>query len=229
MAAAARGVAINHGLAEEVLRAQPDLVIAGTYTTPATRALLKRLGWPMLEVGPADTIAQIRATTRQVAQAVGEVARAEQLLARMDAQLAELARHPGPPLRVAAWDGAGFTAGPGSLYDTVLRLAGVVNVAADPRLTKSGAPDTELLLAAAPALLMRGGPLGERGDDRNGLRADIAGNPLVRRFWGKDRTVAIDQAFYVCGTPFIADEALRLRARLQAAAAAARTPLPFAR
>jgi iron complex transport system substrate-binding protein len=223
MAAAARRVAINHGLAEEVLRARPDLVLAGSFTTPATRALLKRLGWPLVEVGPADTIAQIRATTRQVAQAVGEAARGEQLLARMDAQLAELARHPGPKLRVAAWDGSGFAAGPGSLYDTVLRLAGAVNVAADPRLTRTGTPDTELLLAEAPALLIHGG-----GDDRDGLRADVAGNPLVRRFWGADRTVTIDQAYYVCGTPFVADEALRLRARLQAAATAARTPLPFA-
>ena len=224
MAAAAARVAINHGLAEEVLRARPDLVIAGTYTTPATRALLHRLGWPMIEVAPADTIAQIRASTRQVARAVGESARGEQLLARMDAQLAELARHPGPPLRIAAWDGAGFAAGPGSLYDIVLRLAGAVNVAADPKLARSGPPDAELLLAEAPTLLVRGG-----GDDRDGLRADIAGHRLVRRFWGKDRTLAIDQAYYVCGTPFIADEALRLRARLRAAVVIAGTPLPFAR
>jgi iron complex transport system substrate-binding protein len=229
MAAAAARIAINHGLAEEVLRARPDLVIAGSYTTPATRALLKRLGWPLLEVGPADTIAQVGATTRQVANAVGEAARGEQLLARMDAQLTELARHPGPPLRVAAWDGSGFAAGPGSLYDTVLRLAGAVNVAADPQLAKSGAPDTELLLAAAPTLLVRGGLRRGEGDDHDGLRADVAGHPLVRRYWGTDRTLAIDQAYYVCGTPFIADEALRLRTRLQAVAAAARTPLPFAR
>ncbi len=228
MAAAAQRVAINHGLAEEVLRQRPELVIAGSYTTPATRALLKRLGWPMMEVGPADSIAQIRATTRQVARAVGQSARGEQLLARMDSRLADLARNPGPKLRIAAWDGGGFAAGPGSLYDTVLKLAGALNVASDPVLRANflgpGAPDTELLLAEAPALLVRGGK-----DDRNGLRTDTALHPLVRRFWGQDRTVVIDQAYYICGTPFIADEALRLRTRLQAAAAAAPTPLPFAR
>ena len=233
MAPAARGIPINHGLAEEVLRARPDLVIAGSYTTPATRALLKRLGWPLLEVAPADTVAQIRTTTRQVAAAVGEVDRGERLLARMDAGLTDLARRPALPLRVAAWDGSGFAAGPGSLYDTMLRLAGATNIAADPRLTsmgltsmvtRAGTPDTELLLAEAPALLVRGGD-----EDRDGLRADIAGNPLVRKYWAKDRTVTIDQATYVCGTPFVADEALRLRARLQAAAAAAHTPLPFER
>lgn len=229
MAVAARRVAINHGLTEEVLQTGPDLVIAGTYTTPATRALLKKLGWPLLEVAPADTIPQIRAITRQVALAVSERPRGEQLLTGMDGKLAALARHPAPALRVAAWDGAGFAAGPGSLYDTVLRLAGAINVAADPELTKAGTPDTELLLAEAPALLVRGGPWHGGGDDRDGLRADTAGHPLVRQIWGRDRTLAIDQAYYVCGTPFVADEALRLQGRLRAALALARTPLPFAR
>ena len=34
-------VDINHGMSEEVLRQKPDLVIAGAFTTPATRGLLK--------------------------------------------------------------------------------------------------------------------------------------------------------------------------------------------
>ena len=225
LAPLARRVGANHGLAEDVLHARPDLVIAGTYTTTATRAMLRRLGWPLLEVGPAETIEQIRVNTRRIARAVGEEARAEALLARMDRQLDALARDPGPPLRVAAWDGGGFSASRGTLYDTVLTLAGAINVAADPAVVRSGVPDTELLLAAAPALLVRGGG----GDDENALRADIAQSPIVRRFWGRDRSIAIRQASYLCGTPFVADAALRLRARLRSAAAAARTPLPFAR
>jgi iron complex transport system substrate-binding protein len=40
---------------------------------------------------------------------------------------------------------------------------------------------------------------------------------LVQRHWG-DRTIFIPQAYYVCGTPRIADAALLLRARLREAA-----------
>lgn len=34
---------VNHGLAEEIFLLQPDLVLAGSFTTPATTALLRRL------------------------------------------------------------------------------------------------------------------------------------------------------------------------------------------
>ena len=221
MARAATAVAVNRGTAEEVLRQRPDLVFAGTFTTPATRALLKRLGAPLIEIGPADTLAQIRAQTRQVAAAVGEPARGEALLARMDAELADLARSPGPALRMAAWDGGGFGASRGTLYDLIVTLAGATNLAADPHV-RIGVPDTEVLLAAAPALLLRGG-----ADDRDGLRADVADHPLVRRFWA-GRSLAMPASAYACGTPFVGDAALTLRRQLRGAATTARVPLPFA-
>ena len=50
----ARRLPANHGGAEEVLAARPDLVIAGLYTTSTTRRLLQRAGIPLLEVEPAQ-------------------------------------------------------------------------------------------------------------------------------------------------------------------------------
>ncbi len=222
MAAHARRVGINHGLAEEVLRQRPDLVLAGTYTTSSTRALLKRLGWPIIEVPPADTIDQIRVTTRQVAKAVGAETRGETLLGRMDRQLAALRSQPGPHLRVAAWDGAGFSSSSGSLFATLLGLAGADNIGGSS--VQRGAPDTETLLAAAPDLIVQGSLT-----NQHSLRSDTAYNPLVRRFWGADRTLTVRPAYYLCGTPFLADAALRLRDDLRAKVKITRTPLPFAK
>lgn len=222
MPAAARRVGVNHGLAEEVVRQQPDLVIVSSFMAPATRGLLHRMGWPMIEVSDAPSFDRIRALTRQIAAAVDERARGEALIAAMDRKLALLARDPAPPLRVAAWDGSGFSAQPGSLYDAVLGAAGAINVANLPPANGYGRPDTEVLLAAAPQLLIQG------GYDRMGLRENIAHHPLVRRFWGRDRTLVIKQSYYLCGTPSIADAALKLRDQMRAAMAAARTPLPFA-
>lgn len=222
MAAAAQRVPVNHGTVEDVIRQRPDLVAAGSFTTPATRAMLKRLGYPLIEVESADTFDQIRAITRQVATAVDAVPRSEALIARMDAQLAVLAHDPGPRLRVAAWDGAGFGAAKGSLYDAVLSAAGADNIAALGR--GSGPPDAEALLAAAPSLLVAGLP----AFHRPGLRDNLARHRVVRRFWGRDRTVTISPASYVCGTPMVAEAIAALRGQLRRAAAAARTPLPFA-
>ena len=219
----ANKVPINHGLAEEVLQQKPDLVIAGSFTTPATRGLLRRLHYPMIEVGFPETFEDIRATTRQIARAVGEEARGEALIARMDHQIATLSADPGPPLRVAAWDGSGFNASKGSLYDLVLTTVGAHNIINE--LPESGyaRPDVEALLATAPTLLVKGAGVGRRP----GLRDNIERHPLVRRFWDGPRTLTIRQAYFNCGTPMVGDAMLALRDELRAAAHTVRQPLPF--
>ncbi len=224
MAKEAQKVAINHGLAEEVVRQQPDLIITDRFSKPVTRDMLKRLGYPMIEVDSAESFEAIRAVTRQVAKAVGEVARGEAMIAEMDRQLAELSRNPGPPLRVVAWDGAGFSASKGSLYDAVIAAAGATNIAHEPPVSDYNRPDTEVLLAAAPDLLIKGAgvrPL-------YGQRENIEHHPLVRRYWSGARTLRISPAYYACGTPKVAKAAIELRAQLRQAAAQVRKPLPFA-
>lgn len=214
MADAAVRVPVNHGQAEEVIAERPDLVVAGSFTTPALRGMLKRLGYPVIEVDQADSIADIRRITRQVAAAVDERARGEALIADMDAKLAALARDPGPPVRVVAWDGTGFAAGEGSLYDVVLRAAGARNLGNGPVARRYRRPDVEVLMRTDPALLVEGSTertAPSRGDD-------VLRHRVVRHYWG-NRTVPIAQNHYVCGTPMVADAAVKLRDELRSAAA----------
>ena len=213
MANEAGRVGVNHGLAEEVLDQNPDLVVAGSFTTPALRGMLKRLGYPMIEVDHANSLDDIRRTTRQVAAAVGEEARGEALIAEMDRKLADLARDPGPPIRVVAWDRSGFSAGEGSLFDAVLEAAGARNLAREELARSYRRPGIEVLLEAQPTLLVQGS-VDAKGAS---LGDDVMRHRLVRRHWG-DRTIFIPQAYYVCGTPMIADAAWLLRAQLRAAA-----------
>ena len=216
MAAAAERVGVNHGIAEEVLAQRPDLVIAGAFTTPALRASLRRLGYPLVEVDDPQSIADIRRVTRQVAAAVGEPARGEALLAEMDAKLAALARDPAPPIRVVAWDKSGFGAGEGTLFDAVLRASGARNAGLEVRDRR---PDVELLLKTAPALLIQGTRdprAADRGDD-------LALHRVVRKVW-RGRMLTVPQSAYVCGTPRFADAALALRDQLRTAARGAPRP-----
>lgn len=217
-------VATNRGLAEEVVRDRPDLVLAGSFTTPATRGLLRQLKFPLLEIGSLDSFDDIRRATREIAAAVGASPRAEELLARMDATLETLAQTAPAPLRVAAWDGSGFSARPGSLYDTLLRTAGAINLAHEAKAASPSAPTVETLMAMAPALLVRGSPK----FDKPGRRSDAAHHPLVGRYWG-ERTIVLLQSAYVCGTPFAADAAVALRSDIARLQTQASTPLPFAR
>src|SRR5262249_31133549 len=72
LAAKAARVGVNYGMAEEVVAQNPSLVVAGTFAATATRQVLKRAGFAMIEVPPANDFDDIRKVTRQVGKAVGQ-------------------------------------------------------------------------------------------------------------------------------------------------------------
>lgn len=45
LASEAQRYTLNYGTAEELLKFAPDVVLAGTYTSPFTRTMLRRLGY----------------------------------------------------------------------------------------------------------------------------------------------------------------------------------------
>ncbi|MGB6451490.1 MAG: ABC transporter substrate-binding protein [Steroidobacteraceae bacterium] len=209
LAAHAARVGTNHGDAEEVLAEAPDLVLAGTYSTPAVRDLLRRLGAPLLVVPPANDFEEIRRTVRRVAQAVGAEPRAEAWLARMDATLTALARaRPPHRIRVAAWSGDGFVPGRGSLFDAVLTAAGGVDIAA-PAGGRRGFLDIEELLAAHPDVLAYAAEQAAPA-----LKTDTAEHPLLLWLY-RHRRVTYPELFVDdCGLPESADAARALRSEL---------------
>jgi len=202
-------VRVNWGTVEEVLAQKPDLVLAGTYTTPAARSLLKKLGWPLLEVAPAADFDQIRAVTRQVAHALERDAAGESLIAKMDSTLQELAASkPRQIIRVAAWGEGGSIPGKGTLFDAILEAAGGVNVAAtlDGRYTSF---EVEQLIAARPDVLAYASDIG----DTPGRNTEVAQHPLIRKLYS-GRTVTYPGALYSCGVVESADAAAALRSSL---------------
>jgi len=203
-------VRINWGTAEEVLAEKPDLVLAGTYTTPATRSLLKKLGWPLLEVPPAVDFDEIRAVTRQVARALKEEAAGEALIAKMDLTLRELAASkPAQNIRVAAWGEGGSIPGKGTLFDAILTAAGGVNIAAALDGGAYTSFDIEQLIAAHPDILAYASNV----TDTPGLNTELAQHPLIRKLYS-GRSVTYPSALYNCGVVESADAAVALRAGL---------------
>jgi iron complex transport system substrate-binding protein len=202
-------VPVNHGNAEEVFAEKPDFVLAGTYTTPATRMLLKKAGIPMLEVPPANNFDEIRATTRSVAHALGQGVPAEQLIAKMDATLQELdSTRPTRAIRVAAWNGGGDVPGRGTLFDAILTAAGGVNVASSAGLA-DGSFDLEQLLQAHPDVLA----YGSDASATPGLHADQTLHPLLLKLYA-GRRIVYPSALYGCGLVQSADAAVALRGSL---------------
>jgi iron complex transport system substrate-binding protein len=209
----ARVLPVNHGSAEEVLALRPDLVIAGRFTTGTTRALLRKIGVPLLEVDSVSDWEGVRRTTREVAAAVGAAARGEDLLRQMDAQLAQLARQrPALPLRAIGWAGAGDDVpGRDTMFNTILESAGGINLAAQ---AGTGSFDLEQVLRARPQVLLQGAAYGSKP----ALRNQVAHHRVLRSLPGL-AIIEYPEAVYGCGVPRAAQLALELARRFDALAA----------
>ena len=211
LTAEAFGVPVNYGTSEEVLRQNPDLVVAGTTTTAPVRALLTRIGMPLLEVPPADTFEQIRSVTRTIARTVGETEKGERLLAEMDAILAELAATaPAQRIVVAGWDGAGNVPLKGTLFDAILTAAGGVNVAAtittNIAFGQVASFDLEQLVAMRPDIIA----LGNSRIGKPDLASEQLQHRIVRRLYA-GRQITYPETLYNCGLPQSATAARDLR------------------
>jgi iron complex transport system substrate-binding protein len=203
----AAALPVNHNTPEEVLAMHPDLVLTDDFTSPAMRVILARSGAKVVEVPAAENFAQIRAVTRQVGEAVGARAKAEALIARMDATLRQLASAPPHPvIRVAGWGGGGFVPGRHSLFNSVLTAAGGTNIAGD----NGGYYDVESLIAAKPDILA----YGDDYIDTPSLRMDQNAHPLLLKLFA-GRRILYPTAFYACGLPQSADAAAALRATMR--------------
>jgi iron complex transport system substrate-binding protein len=206
------GVAINLGTSEDIINERPDLIVTGGYSMPETRKLAAgALRTPLIWVRPADNFDDIRASIRQLGAATGETARADTMIRRMDAQLAQLARSRLPrPIRVVAWSGGSFVPGKGTLTDAIIEAAGAVNIAAQPN-AHDGAFDVEQLLRAAPDALLYGGEWAGKPS----LHADEGQHRLVRDLFG-DRRIQYTEVAHECGLPQSADSAVTIHRALMA-------------
>ncbi|BBC72052.1 conserved hypothetical protein [Altererythrobacter sp. B11] len=210
MPGADAGVPVNHGTAEEVVRDRPDLILASPWTTPAMRRLARKAGARVVEVGDANSFADIRRVTRAVGAAVGERHRAESLIAAMDRDLTDLAANaPARARRVVVWNGDGSVPGEGTLADAIIRAAGGVNVAAKFPDTRYSTYSMEELLMVRPDAILRG----VDGYDRPSLRDTAGEHPLIwKAFAG--RRLTYPASLYACGTPLSGRLARDLRAEL---------------
>ena len=203
-------IPVNHNSPEEVLVTRPDLILTDSFTSPEMRVLLAKSGARVVEVPPAENFDQIRAVTRLVGMAVGELAKAEALIQQMDRTLHTLAAsRPAHPIRVMGWGGGGFVPGRATLFNAVLDAAGGVDIA-----IQDGYTDVEGLIAAKPDILA----YGDDYIDTPSLRVDQNNHPLLLKLYA-NRRIVYPAAYFNCGLPQSAMAAMALHRQLMAAMA----------
>lgn len=197
MVAEARALRINHGLAEEIAFLRPDLVLAGSYTTRVTVDMLTRLGYRVEIFQPENSLDDIRANLRQMGRALGREARAEELVALMDGELASMAASPSAhPPETAIYYASGFTSGQGSLGDVIVEAAGLENIAPKLGLGAGGVLPLEALILAGPDIVVRGQSF--QGHSRG---EEMLRHPALQAMLEAPRRQAETRPEWSCGTP----------------------------
>lgn len=207
---AASGIPSTRGEAEVVLGFDPDLVIAGDFSTPATVTLLERVGRRVVKVGLASTLDEIRALVRKISAAVDEVGRGEGVIGAFDRRLAAAQATVNTDVRsqpsALSYQINGYASGSGSLMDAALAASGYVNHARTLGLGAGGALPLEALLTHPPDLLILSGAV----DEYRTVVGDNLRHPALAALRAKTASLVLPWRTWLCGTPMIAEAIERL-------------------
>ncbi len=151
--AAARRFRATGGTVEEVLALAPDIVVAGTFLPPASRAAFERLGIRVETFGIVSSVEESTAQVRRLALLAGQEERGEVLASRIDEALAETS-YDGVRPSALLWQQGGITAGPDALVTKLLEHAGFASHAAARGLGQGAYLPLERVLADPPDVIL---------------------------------------------------------------------------
>jgi iron complex transport system substrate-binding protein len=203
----AGSIPVNHGLAEEIIPLQPDLVIAGIYTARPAVAMLKRTGTPLAEVGVPRNLAEVRQQIRDIAGLIGEREKGERVVGAMDASLAALPAAPSSARpRAIVLNPNGATVGKGTLVDEIMTRAGLTNVAAELAIDNYGQIPLENVVASGVDVLI----LSASRDGPPALATELLRHPVLSALSDRTRIVVMPGRLWNCGGPAVVEAIGRL-------------------
>ena len=138
----------------------------------------------------------------------------------MDARLKAIAND-GRDVRALVYEPSGITSGKGTLTDELLRAAGLHNLAPELMAGSYGAVPLELVITAAPDLLILDDSY--NGSESNAQR--LLHHPAFRALKGRTLVTSIPSRLWLCPGPWIAEAAERLAAQKSRAANSHAVPL----
>lgn len=197
-AAEAEGLKTLRGGAEEVIALDPDLVLAGSFSTRETVSILERLGYEVMTFAPASDIEGIKANLRTLGMALGEEARAEELITEMDRRLAAATREKtdDAPL-FATYEANGYSTGGGTLMADIAAHAGYRTLGDELGFQGTRQINLETLLTVHPDVI----DLGDARADAPALASEALKHPALRHLIEGAEEVDIPGNLTVCGTP----------------------------
>ncbi len=197
----------NRGLAEEVFLARPDVVVTGTFTLHNTTALLHHLGFKVEEFDFAQTLDTIPAEIRRMGTVLGQQEKADAMADAFEAELTNAAPACAPAPTIIAYGQNGVAWGSGTLANSIMKAAGLRNLAADLGYTGMTPFPLELLVQSKPDAVVLSKPLA----GAPALANLITVHPALRALGAEHRGVFVPDAAWSCGGPFTLEAVKALR------------------
>jgi len=197
---------INMGRAEEIFLLQPDLVIAGKFSTRDTVSMLKRLNIPVVLMKPANSLTDVRDKLMEMGRHLHREKVAAALIAKFDADLAAIRSDNTYHPRAVAYSQGGYTSGDKTLAGEIITTAGFSNMASELGLEAGGTLALEQLIISHPDIVIT-------SDNYPGhSRAEeLMQHPALATFTKGQASDNIRDADWVCGTPHVLTAIARLK------------------
>ncbi|WP_226580932.1 ABC transporter substrate-binding protein [Acuticoccus sediminis] len=200
VAAKAAAIPANHGLAEEAVAFDPDLVVAGRYTAQAAVSFLERIGVDVFVMDVPATLDEARRSILDLADRLGVPERGAALVREMDEAMAPLQADIGRP-RALVLNPNGFTAGAHSIAGELIARAGLDNAAQDLGVSGYGAVPLEtVILGDVDVLIVDAEP-----EALPSLATDILRHPALRDMQRRIVTARVPARLWTCAGPQMGD------------------------
>lgn len=208
LAEAARALPANRGTAEDIVLLQPDLVLAGRFTTSATVAMLQRLEIPVIRFASENSLDDVERALRVMGDALRREDKASAIIEQFRADRAALEARIAPFARESAalYFARGYTSGRQSLASDILDAAGLDNLASDLGFEFGGQLALETLVLNNPDRLI----LDRRSAAGWSEAQALLDHPALRSMPAYTRGLGMSDADWVCGTPHVLGAVLRL-------------------
>ena len=202
MRAAAKAHRKVKPVAEDVILLEPGLIVRSYGGGPNAAQFFRKLGVPVVQIGYANSIAEVKNTILQVAEDLSVKQKGESIVEDMDSRLRQFTRQ--SKVTVLYITPGGVTGGPDTLIDSMIKAAGFTNFQTEPGwrslpLEKLAYNQPEALATAF---------YGDKANHQNLWSASR--HPVVRTRLSKKSTIALNSATTACGGWFILDAVEKL-------------------
>lgn len=196
---------VTHGTAEEVVAMRPELVIASSFTSPATREAYRRAGLKTLYLDSPVTIEASKAQVTELSTVLGAQEAGKAMNARIDSAVAD-ATWRGAQIPALIWIAGNLVSGGGNLLDEMMTRAGFSDHAAHYGLQFTGYLPIEHVIVDPPRVMLVPDEPGRMASSR---AAQLRSRALAH-LGGKVGEARFPRDLVNCGGPVIARAMTRL-------------------